>query len=233
MDELNIDKELIDYEPTTASTTSNHGQSLATDHAGSYGASRTNGRSIGSSSASPATGYGTERNGRTHAGGLGKSFADIASANTSGPTTIITGITSSNELARAELERAAKQRSERRWLEQSAHESALESSRGRLIEDIRPGISERVAVVESKVQDNHEDIRDLNRELHREIKQTIQLAVDDNLTINGRIDREILPAITNLQRKDTMKMVISMAVLIISFAANLLQLYYYFEVKHL
>lgn len=92
---------------------------------------------------------------------------------------------------------------------------------------------ERMAVAESRIIDNHEDIKDLRRDIHDGIKQAVQLAAEDNRVLDRRIDREVLPAIQLVASKNTTKLVLSTALAFIAFAANLLQLYYYFVVKHL
>lgn len=234
MNELDIEKELIYDEPTNA--TSDPGPFDTGNNASVDAAPSTNGGAVGSAGPGAATGNGAKPNGRPHAGGLGKSFADIAAAGSAGQYPALDRIFGPTTVAGSRAivaERAARQRAERRQLESHAHESTFESASGRLIEDVRPGMFERMAVAESRIIDNHDDIKELRRDIHDGVKQAVQLAADDNRVLDRRIDREILPAIAQVARKNTTKLVVSTAIAFIAFAANLLQLYYYFIVKHL
>lgn len=233
MDEIMIEERLLDYEPTGSRHNRHGGASDAGDITGIDGAPGTDSRPEQRAGTGAAAGHGPKPNGRPNARGLGKSFGDIAASSSVGSAAFITGANRSNELARAELERAAKQRAERQRYEQAAYESTLSPAGPRLIADIRPSIPERMAVVEQRSIDAHEDIKELRHDMHVTAGAVAKQASDDNRVLDRRIDNEILPAIERVARKNQTKLIATTIAAFVGFAASFLQLYYYFVVKHL
>lgn len=224
MEEINVDKELIDYESATSSPTDN-GQPTSADTAGSTSAPG-RGRGRRQYITSPAASNGAKSTRRTRRA-LGKSFADIAAGSTSGQYPALESIFGN---AAQPTPRGAQQHRYARPLQQGTYESFAAASDRRLIADIRPPLPERVAILEHEQQDTDRSVGQLRADALAEIHAVEKRDIVRTTDVDHRIDTEVLPMIKDVQHRGTVKTTVSIIALLLSLAANIIALYRYLTI---
>ncbi len=209
--EIDVTKEYDDYEPTNAAYTGNHAGTDAS--ASSWPRGRHD-------DASPAAGNGAEsfrRTSRTIANALD----DIASGRPSGEYPAIDAIIGRQRTNAAAAAQPSPQRHQSP--RQGAHEGFVKSSRRRLIMDIRPGVKERLAVVEHELGDLEYDMVQVRQDFGGMASADELRDVERELT--RRLDREVMPAIQKVNSSATIKLVITLIALFLSMSWNIISLY--------
>lgn len=223
MDEINVDKELIDYESATSSSTDN-GQPATTNNTGSVSAP--SGRSgWRQHDAGTAAGDGPKQLRRTSRA-IGNTLADIASGRTVGQYPAIESI---YERGTQPAPRPQQRRSRRR-LQQGAYEGFAAASDRRLIADIRPPLPERVAILEHEQGDTDTAVGQLRTDAFLEIHAVEKRDIVRTTAVDHRIDIEVLPMIKDVQHRGTVKTTVSIIALLLSLAANIIALYRYLTI---
>jgi hypothetical protein len=225
MDEINVDKELLDYEPTDATSSylpDNPGNNASADGAQGAGSGR---RHHGPS---PAASNGPESTRRARRG-LGKSFADIAAGHALGQYPAIESIIGRRRTIQ-QLPYERERESNGRFKPYSDESSAWPAGR-RLIADIRPPVKERVAILEHELGDAEQAIGRLHTDMSRETHELELRLTEKITTITTRLDKDVVPAIDKVANRNTIKMVLTTLLLILSMAANIIALYRYFSIK--
>lgn len=224
MSDINVEEELIDYEPAGTTITDNESSNTG-DHASAHGTPRATRRRHRATHA--AANDGTKRNGRSHARRLGKSFTDIAAGNTVGSYPAIERLIGPSAAGRPTAAFWAARGGRQPCPDES---SAAAPSRG-YITDIRPPVKERLAIVEHELADAEGDIKQVRVDMYYTMREVEKRANHEIHEVDKRIDRDVLPLVDTIQRKGTVKLTLSVIALLLSLAANTIALYRHFIIR--
>lgn len=92
---------------------------------------------------------------------------------------------------------------------------------------------ERVAILEHELNDAENETSMLRSEMHEVEKRAMRETHEAHKTLDARIDKEVIPAIQEVQRRGSVKVTISLIALLVSLAANIIALYRYFVILKL